>query len=121
MHYYIKTCGQDPKTCKWQRDENHRCTDNILNCLKYEDLLSDYVMDKVEDSKIGMLKKLAIVAASFIILSSPIQATAGMADDEWTGQDKTAYALIGGGIGAVITSHFMINGKMVRWYGGKPH
>lgn len=59
------------------------------------------------------MKKIILLLLISFVLSSPVYA--GMADDDWSGNDKTAHALIGGGIGAVITSHCMINGHMVWW------
>jgi uncharacterized protein YfiM (DUF2279 family) len=38
-----------------------------------------------------------------------------MADDKWTGEDKTLHFGVGGVIGASVTSFCMLRGKMIWW------
>lgn len=59
------------------------------------------------------MKKLVILVVLAIFIASPV--CAGMADDKWTGEDKTLHLAAGSLIGAAITSHCTINGKMVWW------
>lgn len=59
------------------------------------------------------MRRLILSLLIIFVLSAPVYA--GMAEDEWTGNDKNMHLGIGAVIGAVVTSHCMINGHVVWW------
>ena len=59
------------------------------------------------------MKKTLLVILMIALLSGTVYA--GMADDNFTGADKTLHGLGGGAIGASVTSFCLLKGKMVWW------
>jgi len=60
-----------------------------------------------------MAKKLVILCLLAIFIASPVYA--GMANDEWSGKDKTLHLGVGAVIGLSVTSFCMLRSKMVWW------